>query len=665
MTTTVSTNAKAPRAEGYEVRIGARYYRLAASPQDVAILASRDSLAERQDDQGSTAQNVLDIGYAWARTDYSGGEGFDWDPPEIPVTSALAAENPRRYWDSESIDVERPGAGNKYELKLAKAFEEFNPTLTPVASISASKDFVFATDGDTIRWYDSFDDTLEEGSSTPVGGSNVVKVVAVSDDRVVALIANGDLYKRDAGAASFVELYNSVSDGHGNILDVWYAKGRWLAQDDEGHLIEVPYNDTAPVVVESISDAIVLSLVESGPAVVAAVSDGTLRTYNTVLNSGVPELAAAGRIDVPAGEVPYLLGSNAGRLLFLTYVNDTIGTRTVRLYQGEVLDARFEFVVGGIQLRREWFATTEVVNIASNIYNTRDTMLLTLDEAEGPAVWRYDLVTQGLSRLVRPFNADETHAIIEFQERIAVVSTTTDTIWVQSKTLYQQMGWIISPNITLGLNTDTAWIASVLEATSIVSGGAQVEMWYSTDPEAILDYQHSAWKLHHRISSAASSGIEVKFNAVKSRTIAIQLRIFSSVSQSVTPLVSRSAVRGIPAHRDRVFVLPINVSDYISVPGRRLNHVPNYGMLLQKELMGIVGDSVELELLRFDMVFNGIINNVQEPIVLFSDRGSPTTVMNIEFRGSTVIGVTTTGDAGVGLGHIGVATIGLGQTGAT
>jgi hypothetical protein len=665
MTTTVSSNAKVPQAEGYELRIGTKHYRLAASRQDQLVLTSKDSLAERADDKGSTSENVLDIGYAWARTDYSGGEGFDWDPPEIPATSALAAENPRRYWDSESVDISRPAAGNRYDLRLAYKFEEWNAPVTPVASLTASSVNFFVVDGEWIRWYDTFDNIVEEGSDQPSPGAAVLKVVAAPDDRVVAMLDNGELWLRVAGGLSFTLLYNPATGGDGDILNVWWANGRFIVLEDDGHLGELPLDGTSHIVIDTFDlGTTVHSVVASGPAIVAAVSDGTLRTYIADTSTGVPVLTPAGRVNVPEGETPYLLGSNAGRLLFLTYVNEGGGPRTVRLYQAEVLDARFDYVVGGIQLRREWFNTTEIVNIAANIHNNRDAMTLAIDEEGGSAIWNYDLVTQGLSRLIQPFASGETHAIIEFNGRIGLVSTSTDTIWVQSDTEYSTMGWLITPNITFGLNTDVAWLASVLEGIVAGTGGGTVELWYSTNPESILDYQHIGWKLHQRVSSQGSSGLEIGFNNVKSRTVALQLRLFPSGSGLESPLVSRTAIRGIPTHRDKVLVIPVNVSDIISVPGRRPVRVPNYGMLLQKELMEFIGENVELELLRLDMLYVGIINNVSEPIVLYSDRGSPTTVMNIEFRGSIFDISVTTGDSGVGMGHIGIDSIGLGQTGA-
>jgi hypothetical protein len=659
---TVSSNTKVPIAEGYELRVNTKYYRLAASPAHPLTIGSRDSLAERMDDRGSPAENVLDIGYAWARTDFSGGEGFDWDPPEIPTTSALASENPRKYWDSENVDISRSVAGNKYELKLSPAFEEWNSALTPMICLTASSLFFYVIDGDTVRWYDTFDNTVEEGSDTPVISTDILKIVATPDDRVVVMLANGDLWGKPAGSGTFALIYNSTTVPlHGDVNNLWYAKGRFLAQDEED-LMEVLFDGSTPISIEIVPDDLTIrSVVESGPAIVAAYSDGTIRTYNTTSDAGVTILEPASRIDMPKGEVPYLLGSNAGRLLILTAAEDGAGTRTIRLYQAEVLDERFDYIVGDIQLRREWFGTTEVNNIASNIFNTRDSMVFPLDEAGGSAIWTYDLVTQGLSRLARPFTSGETHALIEFDGRIALVSTSTDTIYAASATKFVPEGWLITPNISFGLNTDIAWIATVLEAANLAFGGVKVELYYSTDPEAILDHEHSSWVLHHRLLSQNASGLQVEFTGVKARTLALQLRLFSSSSNLRSPLVSRTAVRGIPAHRDRIVIAPINVSDIISAPGRRPVRVPNYGIEIQKELQFLVGENVEFELLRMRSSFKGIINNVSEPITLYSDRGSPTTIMNIEFRGSLARPNEVTGSAGIGFAQIGFASIGLGD----
>lgn len=654
MTALVSSRARRPIAEGYDLRIGTFYYRLAATPRYSLVFGSKDSLAERGDDRGSPQENVLDIGYAWARTDLSGGEGFDWDPPDIPVESAIRAQDPRRYFSSNGVNVSRPEAGNQYELTLSKAWATWLDLGTAL-SVSASKTFLFAAFGDTVTWYADTADTTPEGSDQIVAATNVIKLVATPDDRVVALLANGDLYKRDAGGATFSLLFNSTTGGV-DMVNVWFVKGRFMGFLADGKVLEVHYDGTAPTEVQDLSsDLDMLDMVESGPAIVAAMSDGTLRTFATELVSGVPELVPASVNEVPRGETPYLLGSNAGRLLFMTLE----GT-TARLYEAEVLSSQYDFVIGNQQLRRTWNVTAENVNvITKSMAATRDEILLSIDEQGGPGTWRYDLVTSGLSRMSTPFGASTTtHSLGIFRNQPYAVASVDGGVWLESVSTFVSSGWLISPNITFGLNTVNNWIASVIEAANLDTPGHQVELWYSTFPEAIKDWQSPLWRLHQRITSPSQAGIESPWNSVESRSLALQLRITGSGTDS--PSVTRVALRGFPSHRDRVLVLPVDVSDMVSAPGRHPTHIPNYGYSIQTRLKALLGTNVELEFLRFDEVYKGIVDRVSEPIELISDRGSPTVQMLLEFRGTLDDLKFITGTGGVGLGTVGVAQVGTG-----
>ena len=76
----ITQSVQHPKAEGYNIRVGNKWYRMVANAAVPLTLGSRDSLAPRQDQSGNVYNNVLDIGYSWARTDMSGGEGLDWDP---------------------------------------------------------------------------------------------------------------------------------------------------------------------------------------------------------------------------------------------------------------------------------------------------------------------------------------------------------------------------------------------------------------------------------------------------------------------------------------------------------------------------------------------------------------------------------------------------------
>ena len=222
---------------------------------------------------------------------------------------------------------------------------------------------------------------------------------------------------------------------------------------------------------------------------------------------------------------------------------------------------------------------------------------------------------------------------------------------------------MIFPNITFGLNTPITWLSTVVEAHNLADQGAQVELWRSSKPQAILDWQDPSWVLVQRISSQGGSNVEIPLVNLQSRTLALQLRMKSSDAQSKSPAVTRIAIRGIPSHRDFIMQIPVNISDTVSVPGRTPSVVPGLGYSLHSEILSLVGDSVEAALIDPPVLFRGIVNNVSEPVQYLSERGSVTRYCMVELRGTRLTSTeVATGDDGLGLGLLGVATLGIGQS---
>ena len=127
--------------------------------------------------------------------------------------------------------------------------------------------------------------------------------------------------------------------------------------------------------------------------------------------------------------------------------------------------------------------------------------------------------------------------------------------------------------------------------------------------------------------------------------------------------MTRIALRGIPAHRDLIMMVPFNVSDEVSAPGRRPTRIPGLGYSLHENVLNLVGSSVEAIVIDPPMGFRGVVNNVSEPIEYLSDRGSVTRYVMVEFRGQRLVQtVPPTGDSGMGLGLMGIDIIGIGQS---
>jgi hypothetical protein len=334
------------------------------------------------------------------------------------------------------------------------------------------------------------------------------------------------------------------------------------------------------------------------------------------------------------------------------------------MYQAEVLDVRFDYVIGNLQLKREWYGGIHTPTSTRNIASTRDEMFwFVREDIDGTlyeGLWRYDLVTGGLTRFQTTPTVDYT-SITVFDETIGAIDFVGGTIDIGS-TDYQGFGYMIFPNMTFGLNTDIAWLAVTLETQNLVASGGTVEVWGSPEPNAISDPQDASWELLIRASSISPEENIVQLVDKKSRTYALQLRVYAT-SVSETPEVSRVAIRGIPSHRDYIMMVPFNISDYVSVPGRMPLHVPSLGNALHSTVMDMVGDSVDVTVLDPPMDFRGILNNVSEPVTFQPLRGSMTTYVMVEFRGELVNegsgGSLTPQPDGFAVSAVGLSTAGV------
>ena len=671
---TLTQPVKHPKAEGYNLLINNTWYRTIANSAVPLTIGTRDSLAERVDQRGSIYENVLDIGYAWARTDLSGGEGLDWDPREIALDERQTALDIVRYWDSVGIDVRRPDtAGQQYSLRLGRGDVLWGGTVTDPKDLGVSEQFIYVADGVTVTWYDSWNNLTPIGTDTLP--DTIIAIAVSPNDTVLVTLEDGTMEAKNPDEAVFTPVYTDGGAAKLAAKGVWYVNGRFVvsAYDDveNASLFEMTWDGAAWVDGTPFDTASspYWSVVESGPAIVAACGDGTVRTYTPDnASGGTMALEPRARTTMPEGETPILLGSNAGVLLiFTTATREAADRDEVRIYQAEVLDARFDFVVGQLQLRREWLASDHEPLVTRNITNTRDEMYwFVKEETNGvllESLWRYDVVTTGLSRVIYFPEDVNLNGLVIFDSIIGGIDFTNDTIVLGDDTLHQVAGYVIFPNITFGLNTDIAWLTTIVEAHDLVEAGAQVELWRSTDPEAILDEQHPSWILVQKLTTRGASGIEVPLTGILSRTLSLMLRIKSTNSGDISPKVTRIGLRGIPAHRDLVMMVPVNISDYVSVPGRSPLRVPGLGHDLHKQIISFVGKNVQVELIDPPLFFRGVVNNISEPIEYLAERGSVTRYVMVEFRGQELLASEIgTGTDGLGLGMIGFSLLGVGST---
>jgi hypothetical protein len=392
------------------------------------------------------------------------------------------------------------------------------------------------------------------------------------------------------------------------------------------------------------------------------VSDGSVRSYvpQTDTSGSDTTLTIRGRTQVAAGEEPLSIGHGAGKIVILTVANqDSATAQVVRAYTAEVLSEQFDFIVGNMQIRRVWRGTEEPPSRTKNMPSSRDRIIWMVEEtASGETAWAYDVTTDGLHRIIEV--TDDATALVLFDSIAGYIQG--DNVMRQSTTHFQPEGYLISPNINFGLNTDIVWMSVVLEGQDLEPAGDQIELWRSLDPEAIQDPDHPSWQKVTQISAPAQSGIEVSLLGVKSKSIALQVKVFATQAGTRSPKVTRFAVRGFPAHRDLVLTLPVNVSDMISAPGRMPYRLAGWGNEVHHDLLAKIGDSVEAIVLDPPVWVRGILDQVSEPTTYVSDRGSVMRVCQVQVRGklATSAGSGAT-NAGLGIGKLGVSVLGIGK----
>jgi hypothetical protein len=668
-----------PVSLGFGARVGGSWVRLAPTPDAPLRYYTRDSLAQRQADTSNVYEQVLDIGYAFTRQDLTGGEGLDYFPRLFGRQQQELDDT--RFFDSEGIAIERPSRGDTFALRLAKEGEAwYTPPAAPV-DVAAGRDKLYVAAADYIYEFDDWADASADNSQQLSAGDNVVMIDADGADNAIALLDDGQLWYKPSGTSLWTVVTGSPAVD--NISAVWMVKDRILVYKtdptntaeavDFGELdlavtgtLAVPTFTPAFTSVDTFT-AVPTSVIDAGTVILVATDDGYIRSYVWQVDSagGTPALTVKAKSPMPVAEYAYALGYNGGTLLILTLELEDDGANPVsRLYQSEILDERFDFIVGQLTHLREWIGAA-TPTFVDRFTSTRDFLYWIMRESDGHAyLWRMDLATTGIVRHVQLTTSAAASRITSWRDRL---------LWFDADSvdrlgdLYVDMGWLITPNINFGLNTDINWISTALHAFNVQNGqGSQVELYVTTDVAAIKDKDHASWQLAIRLSNDAVEELELPLTSITSRTAALQLRIYDNNAKAGTPEVLRFGIRGLPKHRDWIVELPINISDKIEVPGRMPYRLPGWGDVVHNHLMGLQGEHLELEILDPPFSFTGIVDNIMEPTEYIADRGSAGRMCVLQFRGSRTVGSEmATGDSGMGLGLLGVSTLGIGQTGVT
>lgn len=374
-------------------------------------------------------------------------------------------------------------------------------------------------------------------------------------------------------------------------------------------------------------------------------------------------LTIRARVQVPIGEVSFALGANLGVLLVFT-IEEVPGasTTTMRVYRGSVLDERFDFAVGALQLLRSWAGSVETVgDYVKRIVSIRDEIIFAVGEAANTwSLWRYDLVTSGVFRH-HSTNQTAIDGLFQFDGVLGWIEGAT--VVTEDTTKVVTEGYLITPNITFGLNTPINWTSFTLEVDNLV-GGAEVRFFYSLDHSAILDPDDPSWVQVASYLDASQSGVEQPVINATATQVALMVKLFASGDQADSPEVARFATRGLPKHRDWLIDLPINVSDMVEAPGRMPLHVPGLGNTVHSRLVALQGASLTCQVFGPSITVRGIVDTILEPTTYRTPRGSQSRRCMVRVIGvlvGTEADSFVQGNEGMGIPLMGVTTMGIGE----
>ncbi len=663
-----------PTAQGYGVKLNNQLFRVARSDETPARTYTQEALAGRQQQSNLPGRHLLDVGDSEIRDDLTGGEGLDRYPRQNPLMGSDL--DITRYWSSTNMDFRRPKPGHPSGWTLSPKPGAWATVAAPIRQIISTIDELMVAAGDIVSVYSDPEDVGEVWTQDL---GDPISMLATSDSgEAVALLDNGELWHRPMGIDEFFEIDHV--DAPEDVIGVWVVKDRIviyqrdLASAEAGKLAELSLavggTPTTPTYTPTVTvfdtfHAELRFVSDCGTVIMAGTSDGYLRSYVPRADTAgsPPLLTITGRTHIE-GERPYALAHRSGRVIVLTEILGAI-----RLHTGTLLDERFNFVVGELQLRRTWeIPIPEVESPTWQFYDrisiSDDNAWWMIDDVAGLHIWRYDLVSTGVHNHHTMLHFGGSN-IVAWRGAYALHHGNLD-VMVESEE-FPEEGNVILPVISLGMNTEVAWQAIHSQVDDLVfSGGLQVQIMAAFDvPDVIFDPDNQQWQQILAATGPQQARRRTSLD-VSSHTIAIMVKIRAVPPGFHAPKVRQIGIVGVSVERNWVVEVPISISDQAEVPYRQPLTVPGWGDSIHRTLMQMSGQPADITLFDPPVRVVGILNRVLEPTAYVTDRGSQGVRCIVEVLGKR-IGLDTSSedvaDEASGLGLMGVMLLGVGQSG--
>lgn len=624
MTAATTENTARPRAMGYGCALGDRLFRLAVAPGRELTIVTAPLEAPRINTTSSPEEATAEFGLIFARSDFDGGAGL------FRAHTEDAA--PNRFWDSRNVSIRPTEPGDFPAIRLLHTTANIEAVAGTARMAYDDVDgSLYVTDGVVLRRTDNpLASAPLFADDNPAAGdilTGVFDVAVLGDEVYVALDAQGVHRKSSAGTWAN---WDNVAAKR-----VWGVKGRIVASDGR-NLYELDGTGITPAPTLTLAPGETINDVwDGGSHVLVAASDGYVYAYQT--DTGTLTLAAQTQFE---GEEPMCGGQSQG----VVGVGTAAGN-VGRFYVGAVSPDTGQIV--DQQLIRTWGETgTATDQTPRTVIGTRASLLTAVPDGTDTHLWRYDLITGGMSRdLTVDGTSSPVTGIVNIEGR-TFAAIDSSGVWRESTT-YAPSGYLIGPLGDFYSSSEKSWVGGRME-TGELNGRGIIELYYTTDPDALADPESSSWRRLERRESGSGDPGEESITNVVARSLAGMVKLIPATGGAATPELRSFAFRAYPSsgNEDKIVTIPINVSDQIERPGRGRIRVKGRGAQEFRALLSLEGRPTTLRLYRPNLTIDGLVEEVGTPVQGLTPRGSVTVVSQVRVRGRQVSGAGSTTGAG-------------------
>jgi len=647
-----------PQRKGYDFRLDNLLFRTSISPDRQLVIRTAEFPSQQVDLRQNPEDITTNVGQIFSRNDFSGGQGLDFAHKRNNADKDIT-----RYFDSKGVDVFHGDDETSYNVHLLFKTENKDVLGTGVANnFNGTNNYLIKTANNNL--YVSDDTTIYESTDGGDSWSAMTPTITISYDiQGMAAFGNGFFFVTGDGSTGKQLCHYTGSVWHveslsttftGYFTGIWYEKEKLLISGkstDAEYLFEAdPFDHSfafpaADAIITTDPDYQFTSVTDAGAVILAANENGKIYSLKDVTGS----LQIQGQTRIPFEEIHTIVATEG-----IVFFGTKESTRDVgRFYRAELTVADNLYVLGNRQLIKEWVIDS-IDTTPHAMFSSRDSVYCSVQEdTDETYLWRYYLPTAGFARDIKLGAGGLCYGISQGNGKF-VTSISGKNIYKETS-LYEDEGYIITPNIDFFTSEVKQWVGTTVEHDEITDS-RRIQCYISTR-EGTIDYPNSGnWELTND-STQGFGGEEFQINR-NARYLNMKIVLTPNTDFTGTPVFRSVSARALPRPQLIVVDIPVNISDQLERPNRKRIRVKNLGETVYQELKQKEGDSVTLELYSPAELIRGVVESVAYPVLNDANIGSVTQYCTVRIRGVRAEDITSEFTNIIGIGTLGV--VGLG-----